>query len=62
MSYSLNKPCCECVQDGECIDPRILEFFIRLIHQAGTDRRHLGAGTIDLKCCNFVANEFRSGK
>jgi len=58
MSYSLRTRCFECVLNGEknnkCIDERVLSGAVFQIHQIGFDHGHLGSGSIDLNCSNFI--------
>ncbi len=57
MSYSLFSKCFECKKKDECVDIYILENAISSIHIIGSDRGHLGSGSINLICQNLVRKE-----
>ena len=57
MSYSLNTKCIECKKSDKCVDPQVLSGAIMAIHSIGSERGHLGGGSVDLNCQNFEPKE-----
>jgi len=57
MSYSLNNKCWNCTKEKDCLDKRIIQGAIYIIHSINTNQGHLGSGTIDLQCQNFDPKE-----
>ena len=53
MSYSLMEPCFTCKVREECSDRHILRGAIHIIHSLNQKQGHLGAGHLDLVCCNY---------
>lgn len=58
MSYGLNCKCNVCTKKNRCVDMTFIQAAISGVHmvnwQHGVDRQmHLGAGTIEIQCCNF---------
>ncbi len=53
MSYSLVTKCFECEKANKCIDRYILDNAIGCIHIIGSERGHLGSGSIELDCQNL---------
>jgi hypothetical protein len=66
MSYSLTKPCGDCVKELECLDAEIIQGSINTIHSlnnyCGYNKprlfeAHRGGGTIEIKCSNYMKKE-----
>lgn len=59
MSYSLSSACHLCTKKKDCVDSTFIQAAISGIHSVnwsnGVQKSlHLGSGTIELKCTNFV--------
>lgn len=54
MSYSVSNKCNECGKNDKCIDAAIISGAVDSIHMLGSEKGHLGAGTITIECNNSV--------
>lgn len=54
MSYSFNTRCHDCEKRKDCSDHDHLRGAIDGLHMAGASRGHVGWGSVDLNCGNFV--------
>ncbi|MEW6115628.1 MAG: hypothetical protein AB1553_01850 [Nitrospirota bacterium] len=50
MSYSVNQKCYDCKKQPKCSDGNIIQAAVSLIHTLGTDKGHLGGGSITHEC------------
>ena len=53
MSYSFYTKCNGCVKKDKCVDRFMIQEAINCIHILGTDKGHLGGGSIELNCQNI---------
>lgn len=61
MSYTLKTKCGTCKKNIKCIDSTFVQMAINGIHTVNYDNvarkeLHLGAGSIEIQCHNFVDN------
>lgn len=55
MSYTFNKKCFLCTKKDKCIDFDIIGGAIIAIHSIyPASKGHLGSGSVDLNCDNYV--------
>ena len=57
MSYSLIAPCSTCSKNNKCSDYQVLGGAVSAIHSMGSQKGHLGAGSIELKCMSYEQSE-----
>lgn len=58
MSYTLVSKCGVCIKRDKCLDRHFLEGAINGIHQVWpAEKGHLGSGTVNLNCNNFVVDD-----
>ena len=54
MSYSVSSKCNECEKSDKCVDAEIIRGTVDSIHMIGSEKGHLGSGTITIDCFNHV--------
>lgn len=57
MSYNIEQKCFICEKHSKCVDIHFLESALNGIHCVGTEKGHLGSGTIKLECQTFVEKQ-----
>ncbi len=53
MSYSLRIKCGDCTKKDKCVDRNIISGAISGIHEIGSEKGHLGGGSIEINCSNL---------
>ena len=50
MSYSVNQKCYRCKKFTKCMDGTIIQAAVSIIHSLGSEKGHLGGGSITHDC------------
>lgn len=50
MSYSLTQQCWQCKKMSKCMDGTIISMAVGIIHSLGSEKGHLGGGSITHAC------------